>query len=177
MTESTNKDKKKYSDQWKHVHLSELYMFYPHIWRDVTSKTIPRKPYVPVDKISDHPHKLSFQQWKLILTTYLDVVMEDLLKGFLFKIPYNLGYLRLAKYTFTYPGKNMGLYKWCRKFADGYYFKLHWINRGRNLVSAKNKMFFKFMFTRNKYAELKRMIEKDRSIIYNFPTHTSYGSK
>lgn len=167
---SKHKDRSKHQDTFKHVSLAELYMRYPHIWRDVNSKTIPRKPYVPVKDISDHPYKLSFQKWKEVILVYMDELFKYLMEGYLFKIPFNMGNLRMVKYKYSYPNKNPELFKWCRRYSDGYYFKLKWLTRGKITIALRNKIFFNMLITTTKYQELKRDIEKDRSIIYRFST-------
>ncbi len=156
----------KHQDKYKHVTLSEIYLHYPHLWRDLTSKTIPRKPYVPVNKVSNHPYKLGFNEWKNVIDVYMDEVFNYLLQGFLFKMPFNMGNLRLIKYKYTYGNKNPNLFKWCRKYTDGYFVKLAWLTMGKVLVSMRNKSFFEMRITTNKYKKLKKQLEQDRSIIY-----------
>lgn len=177
MTELMNKNKKhtKHLDTYRHVSLAEIYLHYPYKWWDVNSTTIPRKPYVPKKDISDHKYKLDFKTWKLIVLTYMEELFEFLLSGDTFTIPLNMGLLKMTKYKYDYPNKNENLYKWCRKFTDGYFFKLVWINKGKFNIRLKNKSWFKLRLTQTKYKKIQKLIEKDRSIIYRFSTYRGYN--
>lgn len=150
-------------------------MHYPYKWWDVTSNTIPRKPYVPKKEISNHKYKLDFKTWKLIVLTYMDELLKYLMSGFMFTIPLNMGFIKMAKYKYDYPNQSEKLYRWCRKYTNGYFFKLVWINKGKFNIRLKNKAWFKLRITTTRYRKIMREIEKDRSIIYRFPTMLGYS--
>lgn len=169
-----SKKHNKHLNEYKHITLADLYLHYPYKYWDKTSKTIPRKPYVPIKDISDHVYKLDFKTWKLIIMTYLEFLFKFIFDGFIFRMPYSLGSLKIVKIKYKTPSDKMiNFYQKIRKYCDDYFPKLKWYNRGWNVHKVKFKNYFEFRITRHRYNAMLDEIIKDRSILYRFPTEGS----
>lgn len=172
-----------YRDNNKWITLHELYLLYPHKWRDLTSNTV-ALPYFAKDEISEHEYKMSYQEWKKALKCYYKHVMEYMIEGNVYKLPYNLGYFRLKKIrqpVASYvrwkkeieSGKRTvedGLMTTLIPETGGYFPYLHWDRTNRSGVYFKFKSLYKVRIMPKTYFKLWNRIVKDRSILYNLVT-------
>jgi hypothetical protein len=168
MTEPTNKPVK---DRKRYITLQELYLFYRYKWYDINSSTVPT-PYFPKSEISEHPYKLSKQEWLKVASTYIELLFQSLLSGIDYNIPLGLGNLAFNKVKIA-RDRNANKYnefivRWC----DGYFPRLIWNkSMGAGKVKFKNKTMFSIIVLKNVYMNrVLKAIQDDRSLIYNYPT-------
>lgn len=123
----------------------DIYHFYPYRKNPiVTGKTIPQ-PYVKKEEESNHPHSLTYNEWKGIIDDYLIELRNHLYNGKLYTLPKQLGTLQLKKYK-TYKQVDWNetnkqkkkvfyndinsynvIIKWFRSVKNSnFVFKFHW---------------------------------------------------
>ncbi len=167
-----------YKDKVKFITLKDLYLSYRHKWYDVNSSTVPI-PYFSSEEISEHEYKLTYKQWKEIVQSYLDCVLDELKEGNTYTIPHGLGVLQLVKYENRYidyeAGKkaleegriDKGTFLRKKDYAlDGYAFKMLWHRSKKNSVRFRNKYLFEVWMPKTVYSKLYKWFKEDKSRIY-----------
>jgi hypothetical protein len=80
----------------KHIVLPDLYILYPYKYYDTSSSTVPF-PYFSKDKITNEKQSLTYKEWRVIIETYLKLVVQDILEGVPFIMPISIGRIELRK--------------------------------------------------------------------------------
>lgn len=164
----------------KYVGVHELYLGYSYLWRDINSTSI-YKPYVSVDKISDHPHALDITSWRKIVDCYLDTLFDNMLEGRGIHLPHHMGHMELRKCKSSYRRKFITTPTGEKKqkvFMDrktgGYSIMMVWSRR--RYCNMPYKFIYRLRLTKYRWRQIWGKVLKDTSKIYNLrdvdPTYT-----
>jgi nucleoid DNA-binding protein len=165
---------KKNSKRKKRVTLKEIYLKYPHKWRNLKSNTI-ELPYFPASEITNNEYTLSYQDWKKVINSLLECYKEVLVSGNTLLLPHALGRLNIKKYRPKNPRLDFAHYaKTGEKIyhsnlhTDGYCPILYWNYRHNTHAKFKYKRHWSVTFVDTFWNNVSKMIQEDSSIIYNF---------
>jgi len=152
------------------VNIHDLYMRYRYLYRDVNSNKV-FQPYVPKERISNHPFKLTIAQWRDILRTYMDVLAEKLMTGRPVKLPWSLGTIRLCRYK---PVNNKPWYDgkiYHNWHTDGWRPVLIWYKK--KSANFKYKFIYRMVLPGRIWDKIKSSLIEDSSLIYKLPDKQS----
>lgn len=195
MTEQTNNDKVDYAKRvrdkalntvkmyqpFKQVTLEAMYTYYPHKTMEITkSGTVPL-PYIAKKDMSTHEWKLTYQQWKTVLMCYFKHLVRYFVLGYVYKIPYGLGFLSIQKkrinsrqYFFLKKNPVPGYRKTYDHSVDGYKLFLHWDKDKTKNKRISYLRYFNVRLMREILAGIYKACALDRSLLYRFRNSTTY---
>lgn len=157
----------------KRISIKEFFYFYPYKKNPpIVGKTIPQ-PYVKQeDEKPDHDCSLTYNEWRLIVDSYIDAVKKVVMTGREVMLDNYMGTLGLKKYPisrridykqtrltgkkvyFTTPNQYQILLKWRRTHSNARFnYKFHW--RVKPVKTFTGEWF--------------KRTEKDPDFIYNIP--------
>lgn len=112
-------------------------MFYPYKKNlEKGSNTVP-DPYIKAkDVVDNHEYSLDYEQWLSVITTYIELIAEDLKQGLKFKMPNRLGYLQIVKFktnkliNLCVTTKHKKIVYYNNLMTENHFFKLKWHRQG-----------------------------------------------
>lgn len=160
------------------ITLRDIYLQYPYKCIDPNLKGVPI-PYVKKSDISTHNDKLTFKEWKTIITIYLKHLFFYLIKsGLPYKLPHQMGRLQIRKRkclrrTNWYRSKKIDkdfniIVNHKNLHTFGYSPRIKWYRKGINM---KYKGLWKFNFLRGKgsvWETFSKELFKDKTLINKY---------
>lgn len=166
------------------ITLKDMYLQYPYKTRPIEGNTVPI-PYFPKDQITDTKHTVGYKEWRNILNAYLLMVQDYIATGKEFKIPHDMGELRMMKHK---PRRNkpIDFHKTKLKYGDinktlpegqkkkvyhtnkhtrGYAPFIKWTRRNNKL---KHKWLWRFKYSKTAWKRLSDKINSDISLINKY---------
>lgn len=124
------------------------------------------QPYVKQKDSSTHEYSLFYNEWKIVIETFWNIVFDELLKGNPFNMPRNLGMLELIKVKYRYPieGNKNKLGRLLH--TQGYAPRIAWYRYKH--AQFLHKMWYHFNLSRKiQWSKISKKLFEDPSIIYN----------
>jgi hypothetical protein len=165
---------KKRSRKKTRTTIKNLYLKYPHKWRDLESKTIP-SPYFPASEVSAHPYAMSYKEWKEAVLVLFEEYMVEMLNGDTIYIPHALGRLSICKYIPKRKSVDLDhLVKTGERIyhdnshTDGYCPILYWNYRYKTNANFRYKKHWGIDFIQPVWSKISKKIQGDFTLINNF---------
>lgn len=133
--------------------------------------TVPT-PYVKKEEVVEHKNSLNFYEWHDIISTYLDVIAEELVEGNEFQIPNRLGTLQIRKSKTARfldrvkSTKDKLIYNY-RNDCDNYVFNLIWYRRTKE-AAVPLRWYWAIEPIRSFMRGIYETCEKNYNHIYKF---------
>jgi len=164
----------------KRIILEDIYLQYPYKDVDVKENTVP-KPYVPYDQISDHKWKLTYKEWKKIISIYLREWLKYLMTGQRYKLDNKLGDVQIMKYKPKKKRLNLGATLKTGKKV--YHNNLHTNNYcpifiwHREHVRFPFKWHWRFRLTKKAFGIISDNLKEDFTAINRYIEYNSKKNK
>lgn len=153
------------------ITLKEIYLKYPHKWKDPSSSTIP-VPYFPNEEISGSDYALSYKAWKEIVDALIEGYIDILFEGKKLDPQKAMGYFILTKYKNTTTVDYEELKKSGKvtthknNHTGGYAPFLLWDNSYKTLAKVSKKSYWRISFTHKVWKKFSTKLLEDSSQIY-----------
>jgi len=135
-----------------------------HITINEEGKNIVQAPYIPLKESTSHEFSLTFPEWKELVNSYWDEVVDELIEGNTFEMPKELGCLTMMKKLKNQVRQNK-LYR--NSHTGGYVPFLVW--KRFHAGSFLHKMWYLFNISRKKqWSRVSKKITKNPSLIYRY---------
>lgn len=156
------------------VTMYDIYLRYPHKWKDVHSNTVP-KPYFPNEEITNNRFSLSYKEWRNIMNELVKEYADLLLSGKKLDPKKAMGYFQLHRYKPARPNLDFKHYRETGEkryeknpHTDGFCPLIVWNRSYKTKAKLKYKSYWKISFTDMIWKIISRRLLKDGNYIYNF---------
>lgn len=150
------------------ITLEDIYKSYRYKKRDIEGTTV-WPPYVKKEDESDHIYALTYRQWYKVIECYFQVVVEKMIQGYAFDMPYRLGKIKLLRADGK---KTRGGRLFRNLHTKGFYPMVAWFRHRE--ADFKRKRWYKFNFSRKiVWKKISQHLHANPELIYNFPLNST----
>lgn len=152
-------------ERW--INPAVLFMRYRYK-KPTTNVTGEPKPWIPVAERSNHEYALEFRDWKKIIVTYFDILVENLIEGHIIRLPKGIGSLELVRIKLKSRVTTREGTRFFRNLHTmGFKPRLVW-NRYTE-GTLKLRMLYMFNLMPTQWKRISDSIMKEPDIIFKYP--------
>ena len=126
------------------------------------------QPRIPRSMATDHEKSIPYETWKLIVKTYFQFLLEDLIKGLRIDLPFGFGQIELGMVRRLSP-KILKFASSAERENMSYVPTLFWLKgKEKNNCRIKNKKILAMEFHKPAFMKLFRMVQSDPFMPYKY---------
>lgn len=153
--------------------LADFFLKYPYKKNIILSANTIPYPYVKKSDVSDHPMTIDYNEYRVIIERYLQMIGDDVINGIDYHPKGKIGFIGFKKFKFG----NKGLINYAKtrdqgklildmtRGQDKYGVKSAWERYKRSFV---NRVSWRVKINTNLYRRVYEIAEKDYTHIYKF---------
>lgn len=147
-----------------------FYLDYPHKCRRFDTNTV-ELPYFPKAELDcDHPYSLRYKEWREIVDTYFEYVIDYMLNGQKYRMPARLGYLELQKFKgggidYQRLKKEGKVYRHTNRHSKGYRVILKWLRGYSHGAVIKHQYLWRINFSKLVWRKIHSKMKTDLQFI------------
>lgn len=160
MKQAMNEIKNKQMNCYKKTKYTLVDIFRHYPYKNVDETVVQGRNHVPLKEVvKDHEYSVTLAEYKEILTACFDVILEKIITGTEFVLPYSWGKLFMVRWK----PKHL---RWWEDYSwtDGYKTTIRWKKTTRTTMGS----ILRFFWSEKCLDKIKESLDNDRYLINNY---------